>query len=462
MKRKSLAYGALALLLVSCSTSKKIQSLKPEASYSKEVVYDKQTSYVQLPVEISVADIQNQTNKFLNGLIYEDNKLEDDNLQLKVWKQAPVTVTENNGKLHLELPMKIWTQIRYGVDKFGLSAYDTRDVNLNGVIKINATVSLVNWKLTTQTQVEGIEWKESPTMSVMGKNMPITYLINPAIAVFKSRMGQMVDQSIEKAIDVKPYVINALQSIAQPMQVNQEYNTWFGIQPLELYATKAVVANKKITMNLGMKAYLETVVGSKPSLTFDKNKLALTAVEKMPSEFNANIASIVTYENAAALMQKNFNGQKFESGKRSVTVTSVNLWGKDGKMIVEVGMKGTVNGMFYLAGVPKYDAAKREVYMDEVDFVLDSKNKLLKAGDWLVHGLIAKKIQESCRFSISDQLKEGEKTMAGFLTNYEPVKGVKVNGAMTQLSPNRIFLTPNALIAMVVAKGRVGISINGM
>ncbi|WP_207534291.1 DUF4403 family protein [Desertivirga arenae] len=462
MKKKSLAYGALALLLASCSTSKKIQALKPEASYSKEVVYDKQLSYVQLPVEISIADIQNQTNKFLNGLIFEDNKLEDDNLQLKVWKQGPIVVTENGGKLHIELPMKVWTQVRYGVEKFGLSAYDTRDVNLNGVIKINASVALTNWKLSTQTQVAGIEWKESPTISIMGKKMPITYLINPAIAAFKGRMGQMVDQSIEKAIDVKPYVIDAIQSIAQPMQVNQEYNTWFGIQPLELYATKAVVANKKITMNLGMKAYLETVVGNKPGLSFDKNKLALTAVEKMPSEFNANIASIVTYQNAAALMQKNFNGQKFESGKRSVTVSSIDLWGKDGKMIVEVGMKGTVNGMFYLSGVPKYDAAKREVYMDDVDFVLDSKNKLLKTGDWLVHGLIAKKIQESCRFSISDQLKEGEKTMAGFLTNYEPMKGVKVNGAMTQLSPNRIFLTPNALVAMVVAKGKVGISINGM
>jgi len=462
MKRKSLAYGALIMLLASCSTSKKIASLKPEASYSKEVVYDKQTSYVQLPVEISVADIQNQTNKFVNGLIFEDNKLEDDNLQLKVWKQGPITVTETNGKLHLELPMKIWTQIRYGIDKFGISAWDTRDVNLDGVIKINAIVSLNNWKLSTQTVVEGIEWKQSPTISVMGKSMPITYLINPAISAFKGRMGQMIDQSIEKAIDVKPYVINALQSIAQPMQVNQEYNTWFGIQPLELYATKAVLANKKITMNLGMKAYLETVVGNKPSLSFDKNKLLLTAVEKMPSEFNANIASIVTYENAAALMQKNFNGQKFESGKRSITVSSINLWGKDGKMIVEVGMKGSVNGMFYLSGVPKYDATKREVFMDEVDFVLDSKNKLLKAGDWLVHGIISKKIQESCRFSISDQLKEGEKTMAGFLTNYEPIKGVKVNGAMTQLSPNKIFLTPNALIAMVVAKGKVGISINGM
>ena len=201
MNYKYLIIGSCGLLFGACSTSKQIQSLKPEASYSKEIVYEKQISYVQLPVEVSIADIQNQTNKFLNGLIFEDNDLNDDGLQMKVWKEAPVRISESSGKLHLELPLKIWSRFKYGVEKFGLSAYDTREVNLNGVVKLNAALSFANWKLSTVTQVEGIEWKESPTISIMGKNMPITYLINPAIAAFKGRMGKMVDESLDKAID---------------------------------------------------------------------------------------------------------------------------------------------------------------------------------------------------------------------------------------------------------------------
>ncbi|MBC7694891.1 MAG: DUF4403 family protein, partial [Burkholderiales bacterium] len=49
-----------------------------------------------------------------------------------------------------------------------------------------------------------------------------------------------------------------------------------------------------------------------------------------------------------------------------------------------------------------------------------------------------------------------------YLTNYQPVKGVRVNGAMTELAPNKIVLTPNAIITMVVAKGKVAISIDGL
>ena len=79
----------LIFLLSACSTTKKIQALKPAPNYSTELVYDKQTSFLNLPIEIAVTDLQNQTNKYLSGLIYEDNSLEGDNLMMKVWKQAP-------------------------------------------------------------------------------------------------------------------------------------------------------------------------------------------------------------------------------------------------------------------------------------------------------------------------------------------------------------------------------------
>lgn len=463
-KNYTLFAAALTLLLISsCSTSNKIAALKPEADYnSSDVVYDKQVSYVNLPVEVSIADLQGQTNKYLNGLVYDDNSLEGDNLMMKVWKQAPIQISEKAGKLHLELPLKIWARYRYGIDQFGVAVYDTREFNLNGKIKLNTIAGLSNWKLTTKTQIENIDWVESPSVSIAGRNMPITYLINPALSAFKSKLSGMVDKAISESMDIRPYVLDALSEVSKPVEVNPEYQTWFAIQPIELYSSKAVVANKRITMNLGMKAYLETSVGRKPTLTFDKTKIQLKAVEKMPGEFQANVAGFTTYQHAAALMQKNFSGQKFQSGKRSVTVTKVDLWGKDGKLIVDLGLTGTVNGEVYLSGVPMYDPVKKEIYLDGLDFVLDSKSKLLKAADWLTHGLIVKKIAENCRFSIAETLDEGTKTMAGYLNNYQPMKGVTVSGSLTSLAPNKVFLTMNAMIAMVAAKGKVSIVINGL
>ncbi len=464
MKRKLPLFAAFVALagLFSCSSSKKLEALKPEPNYSTEVVYNKQTSYLNLPVEVGVFDLQNQTNKLLNGLIYEDNQIEGDNLMMKVWKQAPIIINEKGGKLEMVLPLKIWAQVRYGIEKFGISAYDTREFNLNGSIKLSSLVTFKNWKLATATQIGGIDWAEAPSVTIAGKSIPLTYLINPAIALFKNKLGKTVDDAIGQSLDIKPYVLSALEKVSKPVEVNTDYHVWFAMQPVELYTNQAVVANKKISVVMGLKAYLETSVNSKPTLSFDKNKLALLAAEKLPDDFGVSVAGIITYDAAAALMQQNFEGKKFESGSRSVTITKTALWGKEGKMIVELGMQGSVNGNFYLSGIPVYDPVKKEVFIDKIDFVLDSKNKLLKLGDWLAHGIILKKISESCRYSLSGQLTQGEATLKNYLTNYQPVKGVKVNGNLGTLSPQNITLTPNAIVTMINANGKVSISVNGM
>ncbi len=464
MKQSFFSFLSLIVIsfLFSCSSSKKIEALKPEPSYSNEVVYDKQTSYLNLPVEVSVADLQTQTNKYLNGLIYDDEKLEDDNVMMKIWKQAPILIDEKGGKLTMVLPLKVWVKVRYGIDKFGVSLYDTKELNLNGNIKLSSLVTFSNWKLTTNTQIGGIDWVESPSITIAGKDIPITLLIKPAIALFRGRIGKMVDDAIEKSLDIKPYVLNALDQVSKPVQVNNDYHVWFAMQPLELYTNKAVVANKKISIVMGLKAFLETTVNSKPTLSFDKNKLLLLASEKLPDDFGVSVTGICTYESAAALMKQNFAGKPFESGSRSVTITDVALWGKDGKMIVELGMTGSVNGKFYLSGIPVYDSTKQEVYLDQVDFVLDSRNKLLKLGDWVAHGMIAKKIKENCRFSLKDQLTQGNNTLKNYLNNYSPTKGVRVNGKVDALRPQKISLTQNAIITMITANGKVSFSVDGM
>lgn len=450
------------LMLSACSTSSKIAALKPTPNYGSAIVYDKQESYLNLPMEIRVADLQNQTNKYLNGLIYDDQILEDDNVMLKVWKESPILIKETTGQLEMALPLKVWVKVRYGIEKFGFSAYDTREVNLNGIIRLSSNVVVQNWKLITKTQIQDIDWVESPSVVVAGKNIPITYLINPAIALFKNKISKKVDDAIAQSFDIKPYVLNALDQLSKPVEVNPEFKVWLGIQPLALYASPTILANQKISFSFGMKAYLETSINAQPSIKFDKNQLTLQAASPGSNEFKASVAGVITYANAAALMQQNFAGQKFESGKRSVTVNKIDLWGKDGKLIVAVNMSGSVNGDFYLSGTPNYNPSKKEIYLDGVDFVLDSKNKLLKAGDWLAHGLVAKKIQESCTFSIAEYLDNGQKTMASYLTNYEPVKGVKVNGQMAEMVPGQIVLTPQAIVAMITAKGKVAVKIDGL
>jgi type IV pilus biogenesis protein CpaD/CtpE len=452
----------LTVLLQGCSTTKKIEALKPEPSTNTPVVYETTTSFINLPVSITLADIETQVNKYLTGLIYEDNDINDDEIAMKVWKTSPITFKEQNGKLQSVVPIKILAQVKYGTSALGINMYDTREFNLDAVVTFNSTVGLSNWKMTTTTTLESLKWKESPTITIAGKKVAITYLINPAVKLFKSKIERKLDESIEKVADFKPQVLAAMEQLSNPILTNEQYEAWFKVNPSELYVTDAVLSKSRITMDMGLKCTMQTLVGQKPANNFKKETLVLKPVSKMPEKFSAVVAAVSTYESASKVITKNFQGQEFGDGSRKVTVQKVDLWHKDGKMIVALDMTGSINGTIYLAGYPSYNAATKEIYFDQMDYVLNTKSVLMKTANWLAGGLILRKIQESCRYSIQPNLEEGKKNMLPYLQNYSPMPGVFVNGSMGDFEFEKIQLTDKAIIAFIKTSGKMDVKIDGL
>jgi hypothetical protein len=454
-----LLFGIMNLFF-SCSSSQKIEALKPLPTDNSPMVYKTTTSIISMPLEISLKEIENQTNKSLNGLIYEDNNLEDDKTEMKIWKTAPIQITETNGKIRTVLPLKIWSKFKYGTNFMGLN--DTREINLNGTITLLSDVKLNNFKLTTISKIDDFEWSESPSILVSGKNIPITYIINPTLSIFKSKMAKKIDEAIEKSADFKPYVLDVLEKMSTPFVTSEQYETWFKLIPIEVYVTDAILEKKDIKMDLGLKCNMQTMVGLKPKNTFDRNAISFKPVAKIPEKISAHIAAISTYESASRIITNNFKGKEFASGKRKITVQKVDLWQKDGKIIIALEMTGSIDGTIYLSGIPNYNAITKEIFFDQMDYVLNTKGLLTKTANWLLQGMILKKIEENCRYSIKTNLDEAKKSMLPYLTNYSPMKGVFVNGTMNDFEFEKVEITNKAIIAFISTTGKMNVKIDGM
>ncbi len=470
IQQKMVKYSAffvlICSLLMSCSTSQKIDTLKPEPDDASPIVYKNTPSFINLPISVKLKDIENQTNSLMNGLIYEDTNIEDDDIEIKIWKLAPITIQNGNttaeNRIKTVLPLKANIKYRVGTKTMGVELYNIREFNLNGVITLSSEVALTNWQLKTKTTLQSFDWNESPTMTVFGKNVPVTYLINPTIQVFKSKLEKKIDESIEKSMDFKPNVLTALEKICTPFQMNEAYESWLRIVPVEIYTTAAKLKNDSFLMQMGMKCNMETLIGQEPISKFDSNKIVLKPVTKIPNQISANIVAISTYQDASKIIRKNFIGQEFTSGTKKVKVQDVAIWHKEGKMVIALELLGTINGKIYLAGFPQYDEKTKEIYFDQLDYVLDTKSKLLRTANWMAQGIVLRKIQESCRYSIQPNLEEGKKTMMDYLKNYSPMPGVYVNGKMDDIQFDKIELTKNAIIAFIKVNGEINVAVDGL
>jgi len=446
--------------LFGCSSTNKIVTIKPEPSENVSVAYKTNTSFVSMPMEITLKEIENQLNKALNGLIYEDNVLEDDKTEMKIWKTAPIKLIEKDGKIESILPLKIWTKFKYGTEFLGLN--DTREIDLNGTITLLSTAKLSNWKMSTNSIIEDFQWSESPTILVAGKKVPITYIINPTLSIFKSKVAKKIDDAIEKSCDFKPYVLNVLETMSTPFETSAQYEAWFKMNPIEVYVTDALLQKNKIKMDLGLKCTMQTMVGEQPKNNFNKEAILFKPVTKVPEKTTATVAAISTYESASRIITKNFQGKEFASGSRKIVVQKVDLWSKDGKMIIALDMTGSINGTIYLSGIPNYNSITKEIYFEQMDYVLNTKGILTKTANWLLQGMILKKIQENCRYSIKDNLEEGKKNLLPYLSNYSPMKGVFVNGTMDDFEFEKVELTNDAIIAFITTTGKMNVKIDGM
>jgi hypothetical protein len=457
---------SLSVLVAGCTSSSKINALKPEADDAIPLVYENTPSFINLPITIKLKDIENKTNSLLTGLIYEDNTIEDDNIEIKVWKQAPISIENYSQdgveKIKTILPLKATVKYRIGTQKMGVGIYNTKEFNLNGVVTLLSDVGLVNWKLNTKTELQSLEWNESPTMVVFGKNLPVTFLINSSVQIFKSKIEKKIDQSIAKSMDFKPNVLSALEKICTPFQMSQQYESWLRVTPIEIYTTNAKLNGESILLNMGLKCEMETLVGKKPDSKFNANTIVLKPVTKISNVITANITAVSNYQEASNIMTKNFAGQEFGSGKKKIKVKNVAIWHKNKKMVVELEVAGSVNGTIYLTGIPQYNEATKEIYFDQMDYALDTRNRLMQTANWLAQSLILKKIQANCRYSIQANLEEGKKNMLFYLKNYSPMPGVFINGKTEDIEFKKIQLTNQAVIAFLKINGTITITVDGL
>lgn len=448
--------------MAGCTSTQKIELMKPEPDEAMPINYQIMPSYISFPVSLTVNDIENQTNKALNGLIYEDKIMDDDKTEMKIWKNGTINISEENGKLKTILPLKIWAKVKYGTSALGLNLFDTREFNLNGTLTLLSDVKMSNWKITTTTELDKIDWSESPTINIAGKSIAITYLVNPTIKIFESKIEKAIDESLAKTLDFKNNMLDMMQKISKPVEMSPTYQTWLKITPQELFATEAVLSNKSVTMNVGLKCVMESSIGLQPKSSFDRSKVLLRPTSNLTDKVVINVAAVSSYEDASRIMNANFKGKEFVSGKRKVTIQDVAIWHKKGKMVIALDMTGSLNGKIYLSGFPQYNAQTKELFFDDLDYALETKSKLMKTANWLAQGVVLNKIRENCRYSIAPNLEEGKQNILKYLNNYSPTSGVFVNGKMNDILFEKVLLTNNSIVAFLNITGKVKVSINGM
>ncbi|AQG79726.1 hypothetical protein AWR27_10535 [Spirosoma montaniterrae] len=429
-----------------------------------EVRNDRFLSTVHIPVSIALSDVERQINAQVNGLIYEDNSLTDnnnDNFMTKVWKRGTILVSAEDSLFQFTVPLRIWAKA--GVSVLGFMQYKETEFEIDLRFKTRFDLDR-DWSVQTQTTADGYGWVRRPTVSVIGLNVPITSLVARMIDKNMGSITKTLDQQVRREVDLKTPVLQAWNTLRTPYLLSEKYRTYLQIVPKRILITPLRFEGRVIRSTIGIEAFTLTTTGAKPDVRPAVSLPDLTVVPQIKDDFQIGLLSEASYEEAARLAAEEFVGKtfNFSNDTYSVTITSMGLYGQNDALIIKAGLSGTINGDIYLRGRPYYDAETQTISLKDLKYDLDTKNILQRSANWLLQGTFTRTLEKNLTIPVGSYIADMQKLLQQQLTNNRPVKGVTINGRIDEIRPDQVYLTPTALLAVVNARGRVDVKVEGL
>jgi hypothetical protein len=451
----------ISILSLSAFSCKTITPVAPPEAF-QTVVIKPELSEISIPVEIPVKALEMAVNRSLKGLLYEDLDMEGDNLAAKVWKIDSIKIGANGNILSYKIPLKIWLRNRLRIDAIGLDLGEMKEIEFALNVKFRTRVNIDHtWKIDTHSSFDGIEWIQRPEINIGGMAIPVAPIAERIIKSELTEYASAIDEQAKKYLEIRSEISKAWETLQVPFRISDDPESWLKIAPVSLAITPLKGTKESLSTVIEVKAYTETVLGSRPIVTPSKLPDLLFG-SNQNSAFKIAMLAEIPYDRAEEFASKSLCNQVFsfgKNGKKKLIIDSINLYSSRQQMVIELLVHGSVNGKIFLKGTPFYDPATNKLAFKDFDFDLDTKNKLLKSADWLAHSVFVKKMTPLFEFDFTAQLKESRIFIEESLRNKKIADNIYLNGTLNKLSPENIYLTENSLKLVLYADGAMQVKI---
>jgi hypothetical protein len=387
------------------SACKTIKPDEPLYETSKKQ-FTRSISYVNIPLEIPLQVIENKINAQFKGVIYDDDSYTRptvDDVKIRVYQNNRIGVTAIGNELKFTIPLKIWAQGRYEPCTFCPTIEKQTVFEVEVYLRSKVEI-LKNYKFKINTVSDGFEWKSQPKISIGPINVPIARLLENVIDKQLQSITKEIDSNVNGLIDLRQN-IESLWSIAQdPILLDDSSQTWLKAEPKALLLAPITSNQSALSIILGLETYLETFTGNKPSLLEKKPLPDLRTATRAAQDFTIQIRSELSFDAATEIAKKQLVGKEFYFKKKVVRIEDIQIYGKGDLAYVKLIMSGSLKGELFLSGIPIFNSQTNELSIEQLDYDLQSKNVLVKAGNWLLNGTLQKQLQQYMRYSFDKEI----------------------------------------------------------
>jgi len=262
-----------------------------------------------------------------------------------------------------------------------------------------------------------------------------------------------------RLVNLRPYMQQAWDLLKTPYPVPGI--GYFSLNPKKLRMQNLNAKDDQLQINIGITAA--------PVVSFLK---PATSVSRLPNlsttggngGFNVYLEAALQYDSLSGVMNGYLAGKRFELSegliKKHIIVDKAEVRGDSlGQLLIDLDFSGSFSGKASFVGKPVYDADKKMIEVENLDYDLKTKSFLLNTAKWLFNKRILSELKKYTKFDLAPYYDTAARSLDGWL-NREWTKGISGTGGVTELKLTGLQALPEHLLIRSNCVGKLDVHIN--
>jgi hypothetical protein len=309
-----------------------------------------------------------------------------------------------------------------------------------------------------QTKTARLEPKAMDNCTVCFWGQDITKTVMKGLKKELDASKKLMEDSFG-LINLRPYMQLAWNKLNTVYSVpNVGYIT---LNPKLLRMDNLSVKNDLLNINIGITAtpivsFIKPVEASSPVPNLS------TAATK--NEFNIFLEAALQYDSLTRVMNGYLVNKRIELSegliKKHIIIRSAVISGDVlGRLNIKLDFTGSFTGTAYFIGKPVYNAEKKTIEVENLDYDVDTKSFLLNTAKWLFDKKITNELKKSTSFGLSNYYETAKMNLNGWL-NKEWTKGIKGTGAVKDLKVVAVQALQQHLLIRTNCTGKLNVTVS--
>jgi hypothetical protein len=435
-------------------------------------------SWINLPISIKLDDVQALVNDKAPRTINERRSqeftrtLKEDWVEYKITR-GDITFSPSNGRLAFNIPVTSGSVSAGGqmnptaVINIGRGVGVQESGDFTGKILGSLSIRLnpdwtVSPDLKLDVEADRAEFRlfNSITISVRGK-------LEDAIRRKLPEVQKLVANQLLTQLKLKERAMMAWDQMHVTKQVAKSPPSWLSITPVAIAARNITISDdRQIIGGFSLHCALSGIVGAEPASGPTTALPPISIVENLPTDFHIELPVRVDPKTVSDTLRKQFAKEPIKVGRHRVAIREPKIFVVGPKLQIRAELEAAsgflskrLKGQVSLEGTPSLDVPSKTLTISDLQYTLETRQALAKAGNWLLEPAIIGELKKRSNYSFANDF-EGAKSK---ITNTVPTLfkdgRLAVTVAVRDLSAKRLRLDAGEIFIVGVADGAASVTV---